>query len=460
MTRWCARHDVELRIADTRAEPPSLKALASLRAKGKAIEFIHGAFTPALLDGINLIAISPGLSPLEPALAAVLSEAQIRNISVWGELEFFAHAIADLRARGEATKILAITGTNGKTTTTALTGYLCKCAGERVVVAGNIGPTILDSLIQALDTQIFPSVWVLEVSSFQLTFAYSFAPDAAALLNLTQDHLDWHGDFEAYAAAKVRIFGEKTLRILARGDARVMAFFQPNMTYTFGLDTPENEGDFGCLTEHGMAWLTHIDKQTYQRAIPADALRIRGQHNIANALAALALCHTMGWSEDTLKMVYGGLREYAGEPHRFTWVASVRGIDFIDDSKATNVGATLAALQNAHAKRVVLILGGESKGQDFTPLVQPIAQVCQAVILIGRDAPLIRHALAHTGVPLFEKISLEAATRMAAALAQPAGAVWLSPACASQDMFRDYGHRAEVFCRAVEALAADEGVML
>ncbi|CAM2149766.1 UDP-N-acetylmuramoylalanine--D-glutamate ligase [Pararobbsia alpina] len=493
MARWCARHGCRLRVADTRESPPNR---AALDQEGLRAEYVGGPFTPALLDdGIELVGISPGLSPLADDLRPLLAAARERGIPVWGELEFFAQALRALGDSGYAPKVLAITGTNGKTTTTSLTGLLCQRAGKSVAVAGNISPAALDKLSEAIDKTALPEVWVLELSSFQLETAYTFEPDAAAVLNITQDHLDWHGGLDAYAAAKGRIFGKQTIRVLNREDARVMALATAGLpaagaatardasesgsrVVTFGLDEPAHDGDFGLLRESGLAWLAHAIDQAdappesastrrrrnagpepeiaLKRLMPVDALRIRGLHNAANALAALALTRAI---DLPLAALLHALREYRGEPHRVEAIASLNGVDYVDDSKGTNVGATVAALDGL-AQRLVLIAGGDGKGQDFAPLAAPVARWCRAVMLIGRDAAQLREALAGTGVELQEHATLEAATRAAAALAEPGDAVLLSPACASLDMFRNYAHRAQVFKSTVEDIAADQGMVL
>jgi UDP-N-acetylmuramoylalanine--D-glutamate ligase len=489
MARWCARHGCRLRIADTREAPPNRSALD---AHGIDAEFIGGPFSPALLDGgIELVAISPGLSPLAADLAPLVASARERGIPVWGELEFFAQALRKLGESGYAPKVIAITGTNGKTTTTSLTGLLCERAGKKVAVAGNISPAALDKLSEAIDHTALPDIWVLELSSFQLETAHTFAPDAAVVLNITQDHLDWHGGLDAYAAAKGRIFGPQTVRVLNRDDPRVMALAPAagaakpeapaegvSQVLTFGLNEPSQVGDYGLLRENGINWLVEAhdrdpaDEPTstrrrksepaaprdlaLKRLMPADALRIRGLHNAANALAAFALARAVGLPAAPL---LHGLREYRGEPHRVELIGSVDGVDYVDDSKGTNVGATVAALDGL-AQRVILIAGGDGKGQDFAPLEGPVARWCRAVLLIGRDAPQIRDALAGAGVTLADHATLEAATRAASEIAQPGDAVLLSPACASFDMFKGYAHRAAVFRSAVEDIAAERGTIL
>ncbi|MET3214973.1 UNVERIFIED_ORG: UDP-N-acetylmuramoylalanine--D-glutamate ligase [Burkholderia territorii] len=479
IARWCARHGCRLRIADTREAPTNL---AALQAEGIDAEFVGGAFTPALLDGgVELVGLSPGLSPLEPALAALVAAANERGIAVWGELEFFAQALRALGTSGYQPKVLAITGTNGKTTTTSLTGLLCQRSGRKVAVAGNISPAMLDRLASAIDETALPDVWVLELSSFQLETARTFAPDAAAILNITQDHLDWHGSFDAYAQAKGRIFGATTTRVLNRDDAAVMKFApaagaaDAPRTVTFGLNEPTQDGDYGLSRDNGIAWLVeavdrdapdeatttrrrkrdaaHTPDIAQKRLMPVDALRIRGLHNAANALAAFALARAIDLPAAPL---LHALREYRGEAHRVEVIATIDDVDYVDDSKGTNVGATVAALDGL-AQKIVLIAGGDGKGQDFAPLVAPVARWCRAVMLIGRDAPAIRDTLAETGVPLADHATLEGAVHAAAELAEPGDAVLLSPACASLDMFRNYAHRAEVFRAAVDEVAIDKG---
>ncbi|MDI9650390.1 UDP-N-acetylmuramoyl-L-alanine--D-glutamate ligase [Burkholderia cenocepacia] len=479
IARWCARHGCRLRIADTREAPPHL---AALQAEGIDAEFVGGAFTPALLEGgVEIVGLSPGLSPLEPALAALLAAAHERGVVVWGELEFFAQALRALGTSGYQPKVLAITGTNGKTTTTSLTGLLCQRSGKKVAVAGNISPAMLDRLASAIDDTALPDVWVLELSSFQLETARTFAPDAAAILNITQDHLDWHGSFDAYAQAKGRIFGATTTRVLNRDDAAVMKFApaagaaDAPRTVTFGLNEPTQDGDYGLSRDNGIAWLVeavdrdapdeatttrrrkrdaaHTPDIAQKRLMPADALRIRGLHNAANALAAFALARAIDLPAAPL---LHALREYRGEAHRVEVIATIDDVDYVDDSKGTNVGATVAALDGL-AQKIVLIAGGDGKGQDFAPLVAPVARWCRAVMLIGRDAPAIRDTLAETGVPLVDHATLEGAVHAAADLAEPGDAVLLSPACASLDMFRNYAHRAEVFRAAVDEIAIDKG---
>jgi UDP-N-acetylmuramoylalanine--D-glutamate ligase len=479
MARWCAQAGAQVTVADTREAPPQL---GQLKEEVPQARFVAGAFTADLVEGQRLVLRSPGLTPEQ--VAPVERAARERAIPVRGELGLFADALAAMRqADGYHPAVLAVTGTNGKTTVTALTGQLVERSGKTVAVAGNIGPTLLDTLAQKRETGALPQVWVLELSSFQLDGVTGFEPTAATVLNVTQDHLDWHGSMEAYAAAKARIFGQGGTMILNREDPAVMRMlpepvrlkggkYEQRAHVDFGGDLPARPGDFGIEVVHGMAWLVraHEADETekrkrdqeeelhLQRLMPADALRIRGRHNAINALAALALAMAAGCQ--LAPMLYG-LREYRGEPHRVEPVGIVNEVEYFDDSKGTNVGATVAALQGLGAERkLVVILGGDGKGQDFAPLADPVARYARAAVLIGRDGPQIRAVLEATGVPLVDAGSMEEAVKLATQRAHAGDAVLMSPACASFDMFRNYTHRADVFRAAVQAVADETGAMM
>lgn len=483
LARWCARCGAQVTVADTRPAPPQL---AALQASVPSARFISSRMDEALLaqGDFSLVLKSPGLSPA--SISAVTTGAAARGVACGNEVSLFVQALADLQeTQGYAPKVIGITGTNGKTTVTSLTGQLVERAGKSVAVAGNIGPTLLDTLSEKLDAQqrdealALPEVWVLELSSFQLDGIDNFEPSVATVLNITQDHLDWHETLPAYAAAKARIYGKSALMLLNRDDPLVMAALpapvkakQTRSYLTFGGDEPQRPGDYGIETVNGMAWLvraseadetlkrrkTEAPELHIQRLMPLEALRIRGRHNATNALAALGLAVAVGCP---LAPMLHGLRDYRGEPHRVEPVAILDGVEYFDDSKGTNVGATVAALAGLGAERkLVLILGGEGKGQDFSPLAAPVALHVRAAVLMGRDAPVIRAALQGAGVPLLDADSLPQAVAMAAQHAQGGDAVLMSPACASFDMFDNYEHRARVFCDAVRVLAEEQGVVL
>ncbi|SDF27267.1 UDP-N-acetylmuramoylalanine--D-glutamate ligase [Massilia sp. PDC64] len=476
MALWLARSGARVRVADTRAEPARLPAL---REAVPDADFVAGPFGANLLDGVDFVAVSPGLAP-NRELAEVAPAAAERHVPLWGEIELFAQALSALKAeRGYAPKVIAITGTNGKTTVTSLTGLLCRRAGLTTKVAGNISPAALDVLREVIDANELPQAWVLELSSFQLHTTYSLNPDAATVLNITQDHLDWHGSMVAYAADKARIFGTDTVRVLNRDDATVMGMTAPGATITtFGTGEPDAPGSFGLVNERSVLWLANANpaeepekkkkknepaepvEVTINRLMPADALRIRGLHNASNALAALALCRAVGLP---LAPLLHGLREYQGEPHRVELITSIDNVEYYDDSKGTNVGATVAALEGLGKtfgetdRQILLIAGGDGKGQDFSPLAGPCSRYVRAVLLIGRDGPAIGAALAPTGVPCFELPGLPEAVRRASGLAKSGDVVLLSPACASLDMFTNYAHRAQVFVDAVRDIALEKG---
>jgi UDP-N-acetylmuramoylalanine--D-glutamate ligase len=475
IARWLARGGWQLRVADTRESPPQLDAL---RENEPQAQFAAGTLGPDLLEGVALVAISPGLSPTTSPARPVLEAARRQGTEVVGEIELFARALAELRTtRQYAPRVVGVTGTNGKTTTTRLTGLLIERAGRSVAVAGNISPTALDTLREALEQDRLPDTWVLELSSFQLETTRSLACDAAAVLNLTQDHLDWHGTMAAYAAAKARILARAAVQVLSRDDPAVLAMARKSApVVTFGQDAPAQADQYGLVRDGGIVWLAYaedlslghrrrkaagelpgVDGPVFvHRLMPADALRIRGRHNALNALAALALARAIGCP---LAPMLHALREYEGEPHRVSLVANVSGVEYYDDSKGTNVGATVAALDGlgGEGKRLVVILGGDAKGQDFTPLVAPLARHARAVVLIGRDGPQLAALLAAATYPVESAASLPEAVQAAARHATDGDAVLLSPACASLDMFRNYAHRAEVFVDAVREIAAQAG---
>ena len=487
MARWCAALGAQVTVVDTRAQPPMAPQLASELPQ---VRTLHAALDANLAKQQPWVLVlrSPGIAPAQ--MQSLMDALKATRTPCIGELELFA---AGLQAQSQleqdawpSAPVLAITGTNGKTTTTSLTAYLMQHAGWDVAVAGNIGPNLLDVLTQRIQRQQPPQVWVLELSSFQLDSVQGFEPSAATVLNLSQDHLDWHGTMQAYADAKAHIFGQQGLMVLNRQDEWVMrhepktervktgirfkAHVRPYVT--FGTDMPAHIGDWGLETVNGMTWLVRampvddmkdpvrppqgeLDEWVLQRLMPAEALRIRGRHNACNALAALALATSTG---APMAPMLHALREYKGEPHRVEPVAIFNDVEFIDDSKGTNVGATLAAIEGLGVDRAIwLILGGEGKGQDFAPLKPAIHQYVKGVALIGRDADLIEQAIDDGRIPMYRAESLRAAVQWCAGQAQAGQVVMLSPACASFDMFKDYAHRAQVFVDAVHTWATEQG---
>ncbi len=427
VANWVTAEGGRVRAADTRAAPP--------RKKDFSGELHAGKFKLSLLKDIDLVSISPGLSLEEEVIQAALA----KDIPVVGDIELFAWALG----KGNAGKVLAVTGTNGKSTVTALTGHLLRSAGVDCEVAGNISPPALEALQKRKSP---PAAWVLELSSYQLETTWSLAPVAAAMLNLSEDHLDRYAGLAEYAEAKARIFMGEGAQVLNRCDSASMALALPGRTeITFGLDAPSMPEDFGIASFEGRDWLA----RGAERFLAVDELPLAGSHNVSNALAACALAHVAGLP---LAQFARGLRSFRGLPHRMERVALRRGVEWLDDSKGTNVGATVAALRGM-SKKAVLILGGEGKGQNFAPLVPVIREHALHVLLIGRDAALIEKAIAASGVPAERAASMEQAVARAAQVAAPGSAVLLSPACASFDMFRDYRHRGSVFASAARELA-------
>lgn len=441
--RWCERNGARVTVADSRGVPPGL---AALRRRVASADFrtthLNEGFDKALLVGIDLVVLSPGLSGGSMAV----THARAAGMPVVGEIELFAQG---LRALKQHVPVIAITGTNGKTTTTALTGHLIAASGRSVGVAGNISPAALDALMDFQDAGALPQAWVLELSSFQLETTGTLNPAAAAVLNISDDHLDRYIDLADYASAKARIFQGDGIQVLNRQDARVRAMALPgHKLLTFGLDAPADAADFGLRDNRGEPWLVQGDRFL----LPARDIPIAGLHNAANALAALALCAAIGIDAVSL---LPALRAFKGLPHRVEKVAEIGDVTYYDDSKGTNVGATIAALSGL-GRQSVVILGGDGKGQDFTPLAAAVAAHAHGVVLIGRAAPLIRAAIAGCGVPLLDAADMDAAVRLAAQRARPGDAVLLSPACASFDMYDDYAHRAAVFVAAVQRLATGD----
>ena len=454
--RWLAREGAHVRVADTRGSPPGLEHLRNA-LPGVAVDC--GEFADSSFAGIDLIAISPGVPLADPAV----SRASARGIPVVGDIELFAQALA--RNRNDAAqsqpeeqlpRILAITGTNGKSTVAALAGAMCAAAGLDCEVAGNIGPAVLDALQRRREADADPDSWVLELSSFQLETTSSLDASAAVMLNLSEDHLDRYASMREYAAAKARVFRGGGVQVLNRDDPSSLSMAIPGRkTITFGLGAPDTPDDFGLRERQGAPWLA----QGTTPLLPVTEMKLAGLHNAANALAALALCRAIGLP---LTPLLAALRAFPGLPHRVELVGMKSGgtasVRFYDDSKGTNVGATVAALDGLAGTalrpgaRVVLIAGGEGKSQNFSPLRTAVARTARAVVLLGRDAASIQRALEGSGVSLYRAGSMEQAVSIAHAAAQPGDAVLLSPACASFDMYRNYRHRGKVYRGVVQRL--------
>ena len=503
MAQWAAFKGARVSVLDNRDNPPQRDALAARCPEAK---LVTGGFPLAAVEGADLLAWSPGLSPLSGAAAPLYRAALAAGQPVLGEIDFFAQELALRAQQGYRPKVLAITGTNGKTTVTQLVGHLAAEAGLDVQMAGNVSPAMLQALRERIEEDRLPAVWALELSSFQLALAARGAASplrctASVVLNVSQDHLDWHQTMAHYRESKLRIHQDSACCIVnaddratdpawhdeqadpppgtvwaaAEGPARPKRAAKapkpapgPVAQASFSLSAPTSAPGFGLVRDGGLNWLVEAlpddDSGTRRRRtapgsfhpnrlMPVDALRLNGAHNHANALAALALLRAAGVA---MAPMLRGLQDFEVGPHRCRLVAVINEVEFYDDSKGTNVGATVAALSGL-GRRCVLIAGGLAKGQDFTPLAPAVRRHARAVVLIGRDAPSIRQALKDTGVELLDAASMEEAVETAAQRAVAGDAVLMSPACASFDMFRNYPHRSEVFNAAVRRLAQEAG---
>ncbi|MGH8803070.1 MAG: UDP-N-acetylmuramoyl-L-alanine--D-glutamate ligase [Casimicrobiaceae bacterium] len=434
--RYLARHGAAVRVADTRADPPKFDALARALPE---VPIERGPFTFSTFDGAELIAISPGIARLQPAI----QDAVAAGAELVGDVELFARALPVDQ------KILAVTGTNGKTTVASLTGALTRAAGLSTVVAGNIGNPVLDELTRCEEGTLWPSVFVLELSSYQLETTSSLAPAAATVLNVSANHMDRYSGIADYASAKARVFAHAAVQVLNRDDPIVRLMRRPGRTVqTFGAGVPLSEEEWGLVERGGHTWLASGGELLME----ASRLALVGRHNAINALAALALACAVAKRS---RAMHEALANFRGLPHRMTPIADVEGVLYIDDSKGTTVAATQVALEGA-GRPVVLIAGGDGKGQSFAPLKASVDRVCRVVLLIGRDAGEVARGLAGTKVPIEMTGTLDAAVARATVIARPGDTVLLSPACASLDQFRDYVERGTRFGELVRNhLAAD-----
>ncbi|UXJ51639.1 UDP-N-acetylmuramoyl-L-alanine--D-glutamate ligase [Pseudomonas citronellolis] len=427
LVRFLARQGVPFAVADTRENPPEL---ATLRAQYPQVEVRCGELDAGFLCRASELYVSPGLSLRTPALV----EAAARGVRLSGDIDLFArHAKAP---------IVAITGSNAKSTVTTLVGEMAAAAGKRVAVGGNLGTPALDLLADDVE------LYVLELSSFQLETCERLGSEVATCLNVSEDHMDRYDGMADYHLAKHRIFRGARQVVVNRADALSRPLIADNVPcWTFGTNKPDFKA-FGLVEEGGEK---HLAFQ-FETLMPVRELKIRGAHNQSNALAALALGHAVGLPFEPMLQA---LRRFAGLAHRCQWVGERAGVSFYDDSKATNVGAALAAIEGLGADidgKLVLLAGGDGKGADFSALREPVAKFCRAVVLLGRDAELVGAALSDE-TPKVRVQTLDEAVRKAAELARPGDAVLLSPACASLDMFKNFEERGRLFARAVEEIA-------
>ena len=421
--RFLAKRGIAVSATDTRTAPPGLSELGGL---AKTIDIRLGGFDLSLLDGASQVLMSPGVSLQEP----IASQARARGIEVLGDIELFARAV---RA-----PVIGITGTNGKSTVTSMVAAMAAAAGRRVLAGGNLGVPALDLLEQPI-----PDLYVLELSSFQLETTSSLALKAAVVLNVTADHMDRYASIEAYARAKARIFAKAATMVLNADDPLVTAMRRDG-AHVVTFSTQRTDVDFALLGNEGRTVLARRGEPL----LDTSRMKVGGLHNAANALAALALGEAAGLE---LPAMLAALESFPGLKHRSAWIADVAGVRFIDDSKGTNVGATIAAVSGLRGPLVV-IAGGEGKGQDFAPLAAAFSGKVRHAVLIGKDAPAVAAVLqGHCSIE--RAATLTAAVSAAAAAARPGETVLLSPACSSLDMFRDYAQRGEVFAAAVRALA-------
>ncbi|SES80965.1 UDP-N-acetylmuramoyl-L-alanine--D-glutamate ligase [Pseudomonas graminis] len=427
LVRFLANRGVSFAVADTRENPPEL---ATLRRDYPQVDVRCGELDVEFLCRADELYVSPGLALATPAL----QEAAMRGVKLSGDIELFA--------RNAKAPIVAISGSNAKSTVTTLVGEMAAAAGKRVAVGGNLGTPALDLLSDDVE------LYVMELSSFQLETTDQLGAEVATVLNISEDHMDRYTGLPAYHLAKHRIFRGARQVVVNRQDTLTRPLIGEGVPcWTFGLNKPDRNG-FGLREENGEKYLAF----QFDNLMPVRELKIRGGHNQANALAALALGHAAGLPFDAM---LASLKTFAGLVHRCQWLRELNGVNYYDDSKATNVGAALAAIEGLGADidgKLVLIAGGDGKGADFTPLKAPVAAHCRAVVLLGRDADLLAATFGDS-VPLVRVTTLEEAVQRAADIAQEGDAVLLSPACASLDMFKNFEERGQLFARAVGDLS-------
>ncbi len=426
LVRYLARQGVRFAVVDTRANPPEL---STLREQFPQVEVRCGELDVEFLSRASELLISPGLAVATPAL----QEAAKRGVKLSGDIDLFA--------RAAKAPIVAITGSNAKSTVTTLIGEMAAAAGRKVAVGGNLGTPALDLLADDVE------LYVIELSSFQLETTELLNAEVATCLNVSEDHMDRYADLPAYHLAKHRIFRGARQVVVNRDDPLSRPMIADQVPcWSFGLGKPDFKR-FGLLEENGEKYLAY----QFDALLPVRELKVRGAHNQSNALAALALGHAVGLP---MAAMLETLKDFTGLAHRCQWVGERAGVSYYDDSKATNVGAALAAIEGLGADidgKLVLIAGGDGKGADFSSLRKPVAAHCRAVVLLGRDADKLA-AVLDGAVDIIRVDSLQAAVERAAAIAQSGDAVLLSPACASLDMFKNFEERGRLFAQAVEGL--------
>ena len=434
IVRWLARQGAVVVLADSRIDAPGA---VQIRQEFPEMTFYLGSFEDSIFTGVDMVVSSPGV-PLEDI---PLQRLEKIGVPVIGDIEIFLRQ----NVKYGGGKVVAITGTNGKSTVTRMVESILQECGFDAVAVGNIGVPVLDVLAQIeMSTRKMPDVFVLEMSSFQIDTTHSFECDATVVLNVSEDHLDRYRDFDAYFRSKCRIYSGRGIKVVNRDNLEVFGEIAEADSVTFGLSPPDSDRSWGVGEIAGEQWLLRGPQQICR----CKDLSVSGMHNVCNALAALALSNTLVSVNDA---AIRGLLSYKGLDHRMQWVADVSGVRFYNDSKATNVGATVAAISGLTAK-CVLLLGGQSKQQNFEVLVDSIREKARAVVVMGQDAKLIKRDIERAGVEIVDATDLTSAVRIATRLAEPGEIVLFSPACASFDMFENYASRGEMFADAVRRL--------
>ncbi|MCP4476331.1 MAG: UDP-N-acetylmuramoyl-L-alanine--D-glutamate ligase [Gammaproteobacteria bacterium] len=425
--RYCLEQGTSFTVTDSRPQPPQL---AALQAEAKNIECAVGNLSKEMILNAECLLISPGISLAEPLIAQAIAQ----GVEVMNDVSLFAQSVTE--------PLVAITGSNGKSTVTTLVGEMARAAGRAVQVAGNIGLPVLDVLVQKRSLNLY----VIEVSSFQLEKLSSFRSDVAALLNVSEDHMDYHSNMEEYRAIKKRIYQGCRIAVVNRHDSRLHPDYQVEQIISFGLDRPA-AGQWGIMAQRNGEYLAY----GHRGIMPIDQIGWSGAHRRINCLAALAIGQALGLEQEAM---LSAIKSFAGLPHRCQWLCDLDGIHWYNDSKGTNVGATIAAIESLnrrHEGKIILIAGGMSKGADFTPLRPLIKQHVRKLLIIGEAATQLQRIL-HDVVDIERVMTLDAAVEKADLAALRGDVILLSPACASFDMYDNYQRRGEHFTELVRAM--------